>query len=101
MKGDRGCCGTVSDQEFFSNYQRRIEETWKKNGKRPDIDRDVQKILNRAFPHKAYKPQTALLKTTQKKPLQSLPAKILLAPYRFLKWLIIGFLKDMKLLLNP
>lgn len=116
-----GCCAHIPHEKFVGHYREAVHKETEKTGKRPDVDPDVQAILDGKPPRqKVEKPADANSTTVEVKVpalmrdanvkgskktdsvsdsrVQALWQRVALAPARWFQWLLAGFWKDMKLL---
>lgn len=106
-----GCCSHIPQAEFVEHYRKSVQEL----GFKPDpevqavLDKPVSKSKPVAKPESTVQPspveQDEKDKNDKKtKKLISQPKspiiRWLLAPFRFLKWLLLGFWEDLKLLVR-
>jgi hypothetical protein len=109
--GKSGCCGGIaSGKPFEREYIKAIERHIEKHKEMPELDPKVVEKLKELQEHDRLK---ALAKTTKQihsvaivevksskpKPTQSRLITFLQAPFRWLKWLVIGFWEDLKQML--
>lgn len=116
-----GCCAHIPHEKFVGHYREAVLKETEKTGKRPDVDPDVQAVLDGKPPRKptekvegstsakaVVKPSERLSDANHAKKMESvspssvepLLQRLMMAPVRWFKWLLAGFWKDMKLLLS-
>ncbi len=107
-----GCCNKVSTEKHLENFRRAVEAERAKTGQMPKLDTHTQAILaGRVKPGEPFEPvsvssverTSAELKAQEAKEArlkEPLILRVLYAPFRFMKWLLIGFWKDMKQLVT-
>jgi len=100
-----GCCAGIPHAKFVEHYRASVQKEIETTGLKPKLDPEVQAVLD----GKPIQPKEAVttvktkitpVKSKSTTPLEPKWQALYMAPIRFLKWLWVGFWKDLKLLLN-
>lgn len=93
-----GCCKHIPNEQFVERFKSAVQQQTEETGVAPKLDAHLKAILDGKIKSgDPFVESSAALKP----PKEPLLKRIILAPYRFVKWLWIGFWLDMKLLFNP
>lgn len=93
-----GCCNHISTEKHLENFKNAVQVEFESTGIKPPLDEHTRAILEgKIKPGEPYTPPIEKKPTVAAdKPKEPWITRIILTPYRFFKWLIIGFYKDMK-----